>query len=151
MDLKAQKRIAAQVLKCSQKNVVFDTTQLESIKEALTRADMRDLVNSNIVTENKPNAQSRVRARKIAQQKSKGLQKGPGSKKAKAKVRSKAHERWLNKVRLERSFIKQLRENGRVTATTYREMYLKVKGNFFRNRRHIKLHLEEHEMFVKKE
>ena len=149
MDLKVQKRIAADVLKCSQKNIVFDTSKLATIKEALTKADIRDLVNSNVITKKQVPAQSRSRARKIAVQKSKGLQKGPGSRRAKSKVRSKLHEKWLNKVRLERSFIKELREKNKVTVSTYRNLYNKVKGNYFRNKRHIKLYLEEENLFVK--
>ncbi len=148
MDLKVQKRIAADVLKCAQKNIVFDTSKLSTIKEALTKADIRDLINSNVITKKQLPSQSRSRARKITTQKSKGVQKGAGSRRAKTKIRSKLHEKWLNKVRLERSFIKQLRENKKITPNTYRNTYLKVKGNFFRNRRHIKLYLEEEKLFV---
>ncbi|MFT4312780.1 MAG: 50S ribosomal protein L19e [Candidatus Woesearchaeota archaeon] len=149
MDLKVQKRIAADVLKCSQKNVVLDSSKLATIKEALTKSDIRDLINSNIIVKKQSPSQSRVRARKIAEQKAKGLQKGPGSRRAKSKVRSKLHEKWLNKVRLERSFIKELREKKLIEVSTYRDLYKKVKGNFFRNKRHIKLHLDEQGLFVK--
>jgi len=44
MKLDVQKRIAASVLKCSPKRVIFDSTKLKEIKEAITRSDIRGLV-----------------------------------------------------------------------------------------------------------
>ena len=44
MMLKPQKRIAAQVLKCSPKKIVFDTEKLSEIKEAITKQDIKTLI-----------------------------------------------------------------------------------------------------------
>jgi len=151
MDLKAQKTIAAKVLKCSPKKVVFDETQLETIKEALTRADIRDLIGSKVIVRKRSNEISRVRARKIKAQKVKGLRKGVGSRKGTANARLSTKLVWMNAVRAQRDLIRQLRENNRVSVSTYRDLYGKVKGNYFRNRRHIKTYLEEQELFLAKE
>ena len=45
MQLKIQKRLASQILKSSQKRIVFDTTRLEDIKEAITKVDIKALIN----------------------------------------------------------------------------------------------------------
>ncbi|HLP79536.1 MAG TPA: 50S ribosomal protein L19e [Acidobacteriota bacterium] len=150
MDLKLQKRLAAKVLKCSPQRIVFDTAKLATIKEALTRADIRDLINSNIIHAVPEKNTSRVRARHIQAQKSKGLRKGTGSRKGTAKARADEKYVWMNKVRTQRDFIKQLKDNGRIDNTLYRSLYDKVKGNFFRTRGHIKLYLEEHSLFLPK-
>lgn len=147
MELKAQKRIAAQVLKCSPKKVVFDATNLETIKEALTRADIKDLINSNVIAKKPENEQSRVRARKIQAQKRKGLRKGTGSRKGTANARLNPKLNWMNRIRAQRDLIKQLRENNRIAVSTYRNLYGKVKGNYFRNKKHIKTYLEEQNLF----
>lgn len=149
MDLKVQTRIAAAVLKCSPQNVVFDKTKLATIKEAITRADVRDLVNSNLVWKATPQHQSHVRARKIAVQKAKGLRKGPGSRKGKANARLSDKLVWMNKTRLQRDTIKDLRAREKVEPSTYRMLYNKIKGNYFRSRKHILQYLEENQLFKK--
>lgn len=150
MKFTAQKRIAADILKCSSKHIVFDVDKLSTIKEALTRADIKDLISSRSIRLAQPNAQSRVRARHIAKQKAKGLRKGLGSRKGTAKARSDTKETWMIKLRLQRDLLKQLRDNNRITASTYRQLYAKSKGNFFRNRRHIKQYVQEQELFLAK-
>jgi large subunit ribosomal protein L19e len=147
MELRTQKRIASKVLKCSPKKVVFDATQLSQIKEALTRADVRDLVNSNVIAKKQVNHASRVRARKIQRQKAKGLRQGVGSRKGTANARLKKKDAWMIAVRNQRDLIRELKEKSKITVATYRNLYAKVKGNFFRNRRHIKQYLEEHKLF----
>ncbi len=147
MELKTQKRIAAKVLKCSPKKVVFDSTQLAQIKEALTSADVKDLVNSNLIAKKTSNHASRVRARKIQKQKAKGLRKGAGSRKGTANARLNKKLVWMNAVRAQRDLIAELKANGKISVSTYRMMYGRVKGNYFRTKRHIKSYLEEQKLF----
>ena len=80
MELKSQKRIAAQILKCSKKKVVFDVNSLNEIKEAITKADIRNLLKKRVIRFNtnkkeKSNIKSRIRK----EQKKKNRQKGDGS------------------------------------------------------------------------
>jgi len=53
-------------------------------------------------------------------------------------------------VRGQRNFIKELKDKSLVEGKTYRNLYSKVKGGYFRNRRHIKLYLEENKLFIEK-
>ena len=46
-----QKRLAANILKCSPKRIHFDPTKLTEIKEAITKADMRNLIKKAVITE----------------------------------------------------------------------------------------------------
>ena len=55
----------------------------------------------------------------------------------------------MAKARLQRDFIKVLKEKDIIDAVAFRELYLKIKGGFFRNKRHIKLYMEEHGMTKK--
>jgi len=147
MNLKVQKNIAAKVLKCSPQRVMFATDKLATIKEALTRADIRDLINSNIITVKPIVNTSRGRARHIHAQKVKGLRVGVGSRKGTPNARLNIKEAWATKMRNMRPFISQLRANGRISTSVYRNLYGKVKGNYFRNRQHIILYLEENNLF----
>lgn len=143
--LRVQKRLAAQVLNCSPKRVWFDEDRLEDIKQAITKHDIRLLVGDGAIKEKPMNSTSQVRTRKLKIQKRKGRRKGPGSKKGKYNARVNTKDTWMNKVRVQRQFLKELALKKIITRTAFRELYLKSKGGYFRSRRHIKLFLEEHE------
>ena len=82
--------------------------------------------------------------RKTRIQKSKGKRKGFGSRKGKKTARGLAPKRvWINKIRLQRDYIKSLRNSKIITSTAYHELYMKSKGGFFRSIRHLKLYTEE--------
>jgi ribosomal protein L19E len=50
-------------------------------------------------------------------------------------------------LRIQRKFIKELKERKRISPKTYRQIYDKTKGNYFRSRNHIKLYLTENKLF----
>jgi large subunit ribosomal protein L19e len=149
MNTSVQKRLAAQISGCSPKRVIFDNTKLSVIKEALTRADIRDLIESGAITVRQKNGQSRVRARYTAAQKSRGLRKGPGSRKGSSNARENTKDAWVRKVRLMRVFAKDLVTRNKITTQSYRNLYRKIKANVFKDRTAIKLYLEENGLFVK--
>lgn len=57
----------------------------------------------------------------------------------------------MTKIRTQRVFIKDLRDKNLINVTNYRELYRKSKGGFFRNKRHIKLYIQENKLINKKE
>ena len=152
MDLKVQKRLAAQILECSPKRVVFDNDRLEDIKQAITKRDLRLLIGDGAISEHAMAVTSRFRARKLKVQKSKGRRKGPGSRKGSFNTHFKSKLVWMNNIRVQRAFLSLLVSKNIITRKAYRELYLKSKGGYFRSKRHIKLFLKEHdEMVVKKD
>ena len=148
--MKAKKRLAAKILKTSPKKIKFVADALEDIKKAITRADLRGLIAIKKVVKSKSNEQSRVRARKIATQKKKGRQKGKGSKKGSKYSVITRKETWMAKVRVQRKLLKELKERKLVSTKNYQMLYRKVKGGYFRNRRHIKLYLTEYHLIEEK-
>ncbi len=150
MKLKTQKRLAAQVLKCSPKRVRFDEDRLEDIKEAITKADIRALIIDKAISRKNKKGISRIRAKKRAAQRRKGKQKGQGSRKGKKTARAPKKNEWMNRIRLQRLFLKELKENELINNNTFRLLYNKAKGGFFRSKRHIKIYLEEHDLVNKK-
>lgn len=150
MELKTQKKLASDVLKCSPSKVKFEESMLSQIKEAITKADMRTLVKQGLITRKPDNCVSRGRARKLHAQKVKGQRKGHGSRKGTANAREDSKKIWINKVRAQRGLISELREKGLIATQTFRNLYQKVKGGFFRNKRHIKLYVGERDLIIKK-
>ena len=149
--MKSKKRLAADILGTSPKKVKFAADALEDIKKAITRSDLRGLIAIKKIVKSKKNEQSRSRARKIAAQKRKGRQKGKGSKKGSKHSIVSRKEKWMANVRVQRVFLKDLKDKELVSVKNYRSLYNKVKGGFFRNKRHIKLYLTEYHLIEKKE
>ena len=87
---------------------------------------------------------ARGRARHHKQQKRKGRRQGAAARKGTKFARMPAKRRWIAKIRSQRLFIKELKTKKIIDAVTFRELYNKAKGGFFRSVRHIKLYLEEH-------
>ncbi|MEA2038191.1 MAG: 50S ribosomal protein L19e [Nanoarchaeota archaeon] len=143
MKLNNQKRLAAQILKCSEKKVKFDPDSLSDIKESITKADIRNLIKEKVIVKIKDVGVSRVRARKRLVQRRKGKQSGPASKKGSRGARLPRKREWINKIRVQREFLIRLKERKIIDDKLYRDLYLKSKGGFFRSKRHISLYLEE--------
>lgn len=145
---KVQKRLAARIFKTSSKKVRLDPDRKEDIKEAITSADVKGLIEEGLITRKSDIGNSRGRARKLKAQKVKGRRKGHGSRKGKATARQPKKETWMNKIRLQRKFIRELKENNKITNKTYNDLYSKSKGGYFRSKRHIKLYLSEQNLVV---
>lgn len=150
MKLKMQKRLAADVLKCSEKRVLFDETRLEQIKEAITKEDIRDLIAGGAIIKKQKKGVSKSGARYILVQKSKGKRKGHGSRKGKKGARLSRKRKWVVSVRAQRDFLKRLREGSLINYNSYKTLYRKSKGGFFRSVRHIKIFIQEHNLMVRK-
>ncbi len=150
MKLSSQKQISAKVLKVGTGKVWFDTTRLDEIKEAITRSDIRGLIAKKVIQKKADKGTSRVRARKRLEQRRKGRQKGQGTRKGKSSSRLSKKEKWMNLIRGQRKFINELKEKGLIDVKTYRLLYRRAKGGYFRNKRHIKLYLTEQKLFKEK-
>ncbi len=148
--MKTQKRLAAQLLGCSRKRISFDEDSLDEIKEAITKADLKNLIKEGVIKRSPIKGISKVRARKRKIQKRRGQRRGMGSRKGVLTSRLPRKKVWMDKIRLQRAFLKNLRERNLVGRATYRMLYLKAKGGFFRSIRHLKLYISDNKLVVKK-
>jgi large subunit ribosomal protein L19e len=150
MNLNVQKRISGDMLKAGQNRVVFDNTRLNEIKEAITKADIRKLIADGAIRARQKKGISSFRGNKLKLQKRKGKRKGQGSRKGTKTARTPRKRAWITKVRVQRKFIKLLKLKKLVAPETYTKVYKMIKGNMFRSKRHLKLYLEENNLFLKK-
>ncbi len=150
MLLKNQKRLAAEILKSSKNRIRFDQSRLDEIKEAITKAAVRGLINSGAIYELPKKNTSRGRIRKAIIQKKKGRGKGPTRRKGKHTARQPTKTEWINRIRLLRSTHVSLKERGVISAKDYRKLYMKANGGFFRSKRHLKIYMEEQGMLKQK-
>ena len=147
--MKLQKRLAAQELNCGNGRVKFDITQLKEIKEAITTFDIRRLINKGTIYKEQKIGVSRARAKVRANQRKKGRQTGHGSRKGKHNARLSSKLTWVRGVRAQRALIQRMRERELITNDTFKDMYAKIKGGFFRSTNHIKIFLEENDLIKK--
>lgn len=143
MQLKIQKRLAAQILKSSENDIWLDSNRLDELKEAITKADIKSLIKDKAIKAKKRRGISRHRARKRDQQKSKGRRRGPGSLKGSSGARLSKKRGWINHIRIQRAFLQNLRDKEVISKSSYRSLYMKSKGGFFRSKRHIKVYMQE--------
>ena len=141
MKLDNQKRLAAQILKASENDIWLDSNRLDEIKEAITNADIKSLIKDKAIKNKTIRGISRYRIRKINAQKSKGRRHGVGSIKGGKHARLTQKEGWMNHIRVQRAFLQNLRDKGVIDKSSYRSLYMKSKGGFFRSKRHIKIYL----------
>jgi len=64
-----QRRLAAGILKCGEHRIKFDSSKLDEIKEAITKSDVRALINQGAITRRRVLNTSRFWARKTKKQK----------------------------------------------------------------------------------
>jgi len=147
--MKLQKRLAANALNCGPGRVKFDPAQLKEIGEAITTFDIKRLINQGAITREQAKGISRVRAKHRAAQRRKGRQSGHGSRKGKDSARDNPKQRWMHAARAQRALLARMKAKQLIDNTTYRSLYLKVKGGFFRSVKHIKLYIEENELLRK--
>jgi len=149
MNLGSQKKLAARALGISKKRIKFvpnseeDRTQL---KELISREGVKDLVNEGIIKKLPKTGISRSSANKILSQKKKGRQSGAGSRKGTANARFKEKDKWMIKIRALRKQLKQFKDEGKLDTKSYRNLYRKSKGNFFRNKRHMLLYINQNNL-----
>ncbi|MFH1591538.1 MAG: 50S ribosomal protein L19e [archaeon] len=141
MASRIQKRMAASLLKVSPKRIKFDQEALEDIREAITKADVRGLIKDKGIIR----LQKKGIARKAPRKRS-----GHGSRKGKASARERPKDVWMARARAQRGMIKEFREKEILSRKDFQSLYRKIKGGYFRSRRHIKLFMEEHNMFISK-
>ncbi len=148
--MKLQKRLAAQILNCSPGRIVFDPEKLGEIKEAITKFDVRRLIDRGIIRRVPVQGISKFRARVAKAQARRSRRVGPGSRKGSANARANSKLQWMRLIRAQRDLLKRLRDHKLITQETFNMMYAKAKGGFFRSTHHIKLFLKEQELFIKK-
>lgn len=147
MEFNQVKRLASAVFGCGVNKVkIVDSAKAS---QAMTKDDVRALIHQGAVVRKPARGTSRVRARKIAVQKKKGLRKGSGSRHGTKKTRTPKKQKWMKKVRALRRKLLTFKE--KIGSKNYRKLYNMIKGGYFRDKRHLELYMEEKGILKKKD
>ena len=140
-DLSNQRRLAASILKCGEGRVWIDPASQEELADAVTRADVRSAIKAGVIRRLAIRGTSRARARRHAAEVAKGRHSGPGSRRGTPSSRVPKKERWMRRIRAQRSLLQELRGGKKITPGVYREFYRRAKGGMFRSRAHLLVNL----------
>ncbi|MGA1822109.1 MAG: 50S ribosomal protein L19e [Thermoplasmatota archaeon] len=149
MDLSNQKRMASQVMKCGIHRVYFNPNNIDEISEAVTRQDIRKLVDEGIIRAKQKKGISSGRKKKMASQKAVGKRKGHGSRKGSKYARFPRKRRWISTIRPIRRTLMEYRADGVISRDKFRQYYRHASGGMFRSVSHMKAHMEAEKAFLK--
>lgn len=127
------RRIAADILAVGENRIRFAADKLAEIKTAMTRADVRDLINKKAIS---------ILPKKGRRKKEKRKKRGEGSRKGRRFAKERKKE-WMARVRSQRKLASWLIENKVMGREQKKHIYLKIKGNSFRSKRALITYLKD--------
>lgn len=146
MSLKAQKRMAAEILKCGENRVYFDPYLIDEIQLAITREDVRSLIKEGIIRKKYKKGISKYRKNLHHQKKKKGRARGLGKRKGTKYARNPKKKAWMRRIRPQRRELKKLRDRKLITAAIYRKLYKNAKGGMFNSVAQMNRYIREKEL-----
>ena len=102
MQITNQKRMAAQILKCGVHRVWINPSYLDQVAQSVQKEDIREAIDNGWIKAKAIQGTSRVRAKKIKEQKMKGRRKGQGKRSGTANARNPRKQQWMSTIRAQR-------------------------------------------------
>lgn len=139
------KRLAADILDVGRNRVRIRTELSEGeqkqLMEAITRGNVRDLIKDKIIY---------AKEKKGKLKKKRDRKRTTGRKRGKVNAIISGKEKWMSRVRALRRYLNLLISGGELGKEHRRSIYLKIKGNSFRNKGAMYAYLKDNKLLSEK-
>lgn len=130
--LDKRKELASKVLGVGKRRIIFDSTKLPEIKEAITKQDIKDLFEAGIIELRPVKGRKTIKRRK--------------TKRKTGKIKKKVNTRKQDYVKLTRKlreYLKELKKQERLDREQYQELRKKIKAKSFKSKANLKEYIKE--------
>jgi large subunit ribosomal protein L19e len=131
MNLAKKKMLASKVLKVGKNRIRFNSDNLNDIKEAITKQDIKDLYAEGIIQ-----IKQIIGRRKIEKRKTR---RGPGKIKRTVNKRKRTYVRITRKLRL---YVKELKRLEKISPEMYTDLRKRIRMRMFKSKAHLREFLE---------